>query len=54
MRDEIDALEKNGTWTLQSLPKGKKGNWVQMGVQDLIPTRWEDRKIQSEIDGERI
>lgn len=31
MREEIDALEANGTWTLEDLPPGKKAiesKWV--------------------------
>lgn len=31
MRDEINALERNGTWKLESLPVGKKAigcKWV--------------------------
>ena len=32
MHVEMEALNKNATWELVPLPKGKKGSWVQMGV----------------------
>lgn len=31
-RDEIDALEESGTWDIVTLPKGKKGTELQMGI----------------------
>jgi hypothetical protein len=33
MKEEMDALEKNKTWDLVELPKGRKSCWLQMGLQ---------------------
>lgn len=32
MKEEMKALEKNQTWTLEKLPQGKRDYWMQMGV----------------------
>ena len=39
MDSEINAIEKNNTWTLNELPEGEK-NWSQMGLQNKVQRAW--------------
>jgi hypothetical protein len=52
IKEEIEALLKNDTWTLVPLPEGKKAvgcKWVFS-----IKHRWISRKIQSKIGSKRL
>ena len=46
MREEIDAIERNHTWTLTQLPKGK--NVIEVKTENLVPDKW--REVQAEIN----
>lgn len=41
MKVEITALEKNHTWEITDLPKGKKAYRLQMGVQAQAQGSWD-------------
>jgi hypothetical protein len=50
MNEKIATLDANATWELVALPKDKKNNWVQMGVQSQAQCRWIYEQIQSKIN----
>lgn len=45
MKKELQALETNGTWTFEELPKGNRHRF-EVGIQNKIQTKWINRKIQ--------
>lgn len=49
MNEEINAIEKNGTWELTVLPLHKSSIWCKMGVQNKGQSRWFHQQIQSNI-----
>ncbi|XP_010278082.1 PREDICTED: uncharacterized protein LOC104612388 [Nelumbo nucifera] len=48
MKEEIEALERNGTWTLEPLPPGSEPSGANGYTRPSI-FRWNDRKTQGKI-----
>ncbi|CAL8112899.1 unnamed protein product [Prunus armeniaca] len=40
MKEEMKVVEKNQTWPLKTLPKGKKNCWIHIGVYCQTQCRW--------------
>jgi len=42
MKAEMDALQRNGTWSVVSLPSEKKTSRLQMDIQPQTQSRWDN------------
>ncbi|RVW64923.1 Retrovirus-related Pol polyprotein from transposon RE1 [Vitis vinifera] len=51
VQDEIDALEKNGTWTITNLPVGKRPVGCKW-IFTINTSRWINREIQGSFEEE--
>ena len=54
IKEKMEALLKNNTWTIVPLSEGNKHSRMQMGIFYQTQGRWYCRKIQSKTGGKRL
>ena len=54
MNEEIEAIKKNNTWKLATLPHGKKPIGVKWIYKKKKECKWRNRTLQGEVSSKRM